>query len=378
MDTQPENTPRKGRARDRYERRRNRGMVQPSTGRSVPRQLSPAGSFKMPEIRLPQSRMILYGVGAIGFALAVVVLLGLLKNDPVEVGPNALWIGPEWTYEASDDAALDAFVERLRENQIGVLYAWVTELQADGTWRGTASFEAVKTFAERFKRAYPESELYGWVRIPVQADRLASSASQQTIADFSGRVIAEFGFDGVMLNAEPVLNNNADDFLELLRKVRSAIPDDNLLSVSVPPDWTPVDADIPVPPMIAPGTVWDEDFKRRVAILADQMVLTAYSGGLTSPDDYAAWVAYQVETFAAALADPETGTDLIIGIPTYAPELPGHDPRIENVTSAIEGIRTGMAQAGESARFVTGVAVYAEWETDDSEWAQFKIEWVDG
>lgn len=385
MDTQPTPSPRKGRARERYERRRacQEGMTQPTAGRSVPRQLKPAGGFELPKISFPQSRMILYGISAVAFAVIVVFVLGQLKSEPVETDPNAIWIGTEWTYEQPDDQALNDLVRRLREHEIGTVYAWVSWLQEDGSWRGATNFEAIKTFVQQFNQVYPEAELYGWIGFPVNVGdddgyRLDDDELQQKVADFSQRVVTDFGFDGVFLNVEPVWNGNAADFLELLRKVRAAVGDTRPISVAVPPDWSPTDAEIAVPPLIIPGTIWEKAFKQRVALLADQIVVMAYNGGLSKPDDYAEWVAYQVKAYAEALSDPVTGTELVIGIPTYEAQLPAHDPRIENIETAIKGIRDGLSQAGDAASVVEGVAIYAEWETDAAEWSQFKTEWVGG
>jgi hypothetical protein len=382
----PQPSPRKGRARERYERRRARqeGAPYPAAGRSIPRQLKPAGGFELPKIPLPQSRMIFYGLGAIAFAAVLVFALGMLKPDVVVADPNAIWIGTEWTYDQPDDATLNNLVSRLRDHDVGTVYAWVSWLQEDGSWRGTANFEAVKTFVERFNEAYPEAELYGWVSFPVNVGdddgyRMDDDDLQQKVADFSQRVIGEFGFDGVHLNVEPVWNDNSPDFLELLRKVRAAVGDDTPISVAVPPDWSPADAQIPVPPLITPGTFWEKQFKQRVALLADEMVIMAYNGGLSKPEDYSEWVAYQVRSYAEALSDPVTGTELVIGIPTYdkdATEPPAHDPLIENVESAVIGIREGLAQAGDAASVVEGIAIYAEWETDATEWLEFKTDWL--
>jgi hypothetical protein len=285
MDS-PQPAPRKGRARERYERRRSRqdGVPHVAAGRSVPRQLKPAGGFELPKIILPHSRMLFYGAAAIGLAVVLVVALGMLKNDPLESDPNAIWIGTEWTYEQPDDATLNNLVSRLRDHEIGTVYAWVSWLQEDGSWRGTTNFEAVKSFVQRFNNAYPEANLYGWVSFPVDVGdedgyRMDDADLQEKVAEFSQRVVGEFGFDGVHLNIEPVWNDNAADFLELLRKVRAAVGDDSPISVAVPPDWSPTDAEIPVPPLITPGTFWDKQFKQRVALLADQIVLMAYNGG---------------------------------------------------------------------------------------------------
>ncbi len=197
---------------------------------------------------------------------------------------------------------------------------------------------------------------------------------QQNIADFSASVVTELGFDGVFLNIEPVWTDD-ENFLELLRKVRASVGDDVTISVAAPPDWSPENADIPVPPLIVPGTIWETEYKQSVALLADQIAVMAYNSGLSSPTDYEQWMAYQVAAFAQAVGELGQGTELLIGIPTYDAEPPGHDPLVENVESALDGYADGLEQAGEAASFVRGVAIYAGWTTDDLEWAQFGA-WV--
>jgi hypothetical protein len=89
-------------------------------------------------------------------------------------------------------------------------------------------------------------------------------------------------------------------------------------------------------------------------------------------------MAYQVRTIAQTVDELGGGTEIVIGIPTYDAELPGHDPNVETIPAAVEGVRSGLLQAGDAAAFVRGLGVYAGWETDDIEWASFKQSWVDG
>jgi hypothetical protein len=113
-----------------------------------------------------------------------------------------------------------------------------------------------------------------------------------------------------------------------------------------------------------------------VALLVDEMLLMAYQSGLTRADDYSVWVAYQVQSYARALDDLGTGVGLWIGVPTYEAELPAHDPDVENIKTAIDGIRSGMIQAGEAASVVRGLTIYAEWTTDNAEWSMFQTNWI--
>lgn len=372
--------PRRGKARERHQRRIERKQVTPSSSRASSRQITPAGGFKLPPIQLPDNRWLLSIPAGIAIVIVMVLFLRGLRNDPLETEPNAIWLGTEWTYEPPIDSDMEALILRLRANRIGTVYAWVSWLQDDQTWRGADNFENVKSFVQQFKRLYPEANIYGWISLPVNLgednDRLDDVEIQQTVADFSARVVSDMDFDGIFLNVEPVWDGD-ENFLELLRKVRASIPEGTPISVAAPPDWSPIDANIPVPPLIVPGTVWAKEYKQNVALLADEVVIMAYNSGLSNPGDYSTWVAYQVESFADAIADLGSGVDIMIGIPTYEAEPPGHDPTVENITSSVNGIQLGLINVGEDAQFIKGLAIYAEWETDEIEWAEFKTTWLD-
>ena len=374
--------PRRGRARERIERRHQKpspGHQPAARGRRMRSQIAPSDRFKLPEIKLPFGRPILYGVGSILLVIIVVVILGRLREGERPLPPNALWVGTNWTYQTHSDEDIQRFIRHLREHEIGTVYAWVSWLQADQTWRGVDNFENVKAFVRQFKQFYPESRLFGWVSFPVDFGpgtyRMDDETIQQAVADFSSRVIDEFGFDGVFLNIEPVWDGD-QNFLSLLRRVRAVLGTATPISVAIPPDWSPLGVDIPVPPLIVPGTEWATQYKQSVALLVDEMAVMAYNSGLSRPEDYSAWVAYQVQAFAQPIAALGGGTAVVIGIPTYDAEPPGHDPLVENVTSAAEGVRAGLAAAGDAAAFVSGVAIYADWTTDDDEWAAFRRDWL--
>ena len=372
---EPDGGSKSGSARERQQRRRQQAHAQPATTRKAPKQTAPGGRMRMPRLNLTVNRIWITIAAAVIVVIAVVVVLGRLRPTQVEAGPNAIWAGTEWTYEAPDDQTVAEFAQKLRDHDIGTVYAWVSWLQEDGTWRGTTNFPNVKHFVEQFRAAYPEATLYGWVSLPVSggADgyRLDDEGVQQAVADFSQRVVNDFGFDGVFLNVEPVWDED-ESFLSLLRGVRSALGIDALISVAAPPDWSPEGVDVPVPPLIVPGTVWSDTFKQSIALLSDEIAVMAYNSGLSTPEDYSQWVAYQVSAFARAIAQLGEGTHLVIGMPTYDAEPPGHDPLVENIASAEAGYQLGLEQAGLNASFVRGRALYAGWTTDDQEWAAFK------
>ena len=82
-----------------------------------------------------------------------------------------------------------------------------------------------------------------------------------------------------------------------------------------------------------------------------------------------------VRAFADAVDGLGGGTEIIVGIPTYDDALPGHLASVENVESAVQGVQAGIAALANPA-LVQGVAIYAEWETDPLEWAQYDSFWL--
>jgi hypothetical protein len=353
-------------------------MVQPSGVSN--RQLRAAGGFELPRIQLPSTtRLFLFGGAGLIFIIVVILGLGRFAGESLPVSlPNAIWLGPQYTYEQPNEAQVSNLIVRLREHSIGTVYAWVSLLQPTNTWSDTARLDRVRGFVDQFKRLYPEVRLYGWLSVDAQSTsdspRLADPELQRIVADFSRRMTGEFGFDGVMLNVVPVANNDVN-YLNLLRGIRSSIGDAASLAVAVPPDWSPTEAGIPRAPDIEPGTIWEQNYKQRVALISDHMVVAAYNTGFTDAADYARWMAYQVETYAIALAELQASTELLIGVPAYN-AAPLHDPLVENVESAVTGIQAGMQAAGEAGARITGIALYAEWEATERDWSQFRAMWL--
>ncbi|MFW5709267.1 MAG: hypothetical protein ACOCX5_03500 [Chloroflexota bacterium] len=392
-DQHLEQSERVSRARERQRRRRERKQqsgqtIAPAT-RRVSRQVQPARGRELPQIdrRILQSALLLVGGGL--FMVVLIIGVRLFKNDPPTVQPNALWLGTDWTYGTLEAEALDDLTDRIIDNEIGTVYARVSELNYDGTWTGRPDgsnrFAEVQddviAFVERFRTTALSRNLYGTVHVRVDIGeddgyRLDNETVQQLIADFSTRVVTTLGFDGVLLVIEPVWNND-ENFLNVLRQVRQAIGSDALLGVAVPPDWTPQEDGVPVTSLIAPGTIWDREYKQRVALVGtDHIVLQTYNSYLTDEADYSAWVAYQVRTYAEAIGDLGTSTRVLVGVPTYESILPAHDERIENISAAIVGVVRGLEDAGEMRSAIQGLALYAEWDTDEIEWEQLRSNWV--
>ncbi len=416
-----EEEPRRGTARWRHQQRKKRKQEAQRDKQMVrrtgeQRQLSPTSDsrFSLADIDWPVETLRLLGY----LLLATVLVLGMIFtlrffNPPDETAPpNAIWLGSGWSFDQPTDEDVLSLAERLQRHEIGTAYVWVTYLKEDRTWSGKtadrdpetgavlntvnpdtgepyqnqlAEMEPnIKQFVEQYNTAYPQGQLYGWISFPAGVNPLDDRMLHTRVAELSTLLVTDYGFDGIYLNVEPVTDGD-EDFLRLLRAVRLALDEvaessgqDSIpLAAAIPPDWRPSDSTIPYGPLITDVFEWSEEYKQNVSLLVDEMLIMSYQSGLQRAADYSAWVAYQTKAYAEAAATVDVGTEVLIGVPTYPAEPPGHDPAVENVQSAIVGLRSGLLQAGEAADVVRGTVIYAEWTTDADEWSAFYNNWID-
>jgi hypothetical protein len=353
-------------------------------------------AFTLPKIDVAGLGSWLYVLIAITIFIGVVVALGLFKNDEVVSYANGVWLGSEWSYTVRPSEEVTALVTRFKQHRIGMTYAYVGYLKGDNVWSGrragTNTFDEVQddvaAFVGQYRIAYPESTLMGWLGVPNDLEvtagqpyRITDPAVRAEIAAMSARVVNDLGFDGVILNVEPMPERDSAAFIALLQAVRQAIGEEGRLSVTMFADIAPSDLTVPRNRRAADTNAiaeYSRDFKQRVALLTDEIMVMAYNSSLTSPSEYVEWVAYQTQSYAEAVAELEGGAEILIGIPTYDDQGEIHLATVENIPSAVEGVLRGKQRAGTAALAITGVALYAEWTTTDDEWRLFNQFWQDG
>lgn len=379
-------SPQRGSARERHQRRRKqRESVIRRTGTA--RQITPADAPRLPTVQIAGLRWLLLAAGAIVLMAAVLVISGLINPPDTATHPNAIWLDTRWTYTERSDAEISALVQKLRENKIGVIFAYVSSMLEDATWAGLSNttnsrFNDVEprliSFVERLKTAYPEAELYAWIEVQTtdsEGYRLDSPQVQRVVADLSQRAVQVMAFKGVILDVKPVFDGNPD-FPVLIQAVRRNIGLETPLAVAIPPDLTPTDAGINLPPQIAPNTVWSIQYKQRIALQADKLVVTGYNSYLADPVDYIQWVTYQVTTYIAAMASIDTTSTLIISLPNYAARPPAHDGAVESLAAALDGVNRALPELTEAQLpLFQGVAIFTDHDLNDDEWRVYREKW---
>ncbi len=343
-------------------------------------------ALRLSALLAPRNRL---RVGAAaGIVLASGLLITALLNRGVEQLPlnNAIWLDRTWIYGDLDDARLGEFVNRLIEHGIGKAYVYVSSLGIDERWSGGAqgaagfidSRDAVARFIEAFKSKSDQLEIFAWLEIWTHLDnvdgyRLDDSNLHQNIADFSRLLVKQMGFDGVLLDVKPMFSDN-DDFIRLIQRVRTIVGPESAIAIAVTADLTPHDLRLQNIPSIAPGTMWSSNFKQRVLVSADEVVLLMYQSYRQEPLDYVNWVAYHIETYVN-LTEPST--EILVSVPNYGGASNAHNPAIETMANAFDGVSEGLRRLDEERRaLVTGIAIYSDEQLSQADWNVFREQWL--
>ena len=370
---------------DRPSERRRRRQAQAMATQGSDKQ-APARQKSAPSTQMPRRRLL---IGTSLAALVIVVgiigsaLFGSQTPPPLN---NAIWLGKSWTYTNRSEGEISEFASQLQQNQIGKIYAYVSTLNISNRWSGgpagndsfMQSQDDVVYFRETLKEAFPQSEIYGWIEIwttssTPDAYRFDDPDFRARVADFSQVMVDELGFDGVFLDVKPLFSGD-DNFIQLIRHVRSAVGLDVPIAVALSPDLMPPDANLASIPRIAPGAFWAEADKQQVMVSVDEIAVQMYQSYRSDPVDYINWVAHHVETYASL---PNADTRILISIPYYQTESAAHDPTVETIAAALDGINVGLSRLDEETRAVlTGVAIYADQTPGAEQWAVYNEKWL--
>ena len=320
--------------------------------------------------------------------LAVVLALRLINPPETDLPPNAIWLNKAWSYQEHSNEELLLLTNDLREHNIGTIYIETSTLTSDGTWSGADNGRFIdiepqlETLLDQLREAYPNVELYAWITVPsmVQGEngpenRLGRTQIQNSVAEFSQRMIEQVGFDGILLDVKPVFEES-EEYIDLLRTVKRQIGIETSLAVAVPPDLTPTGTTLNLPGLIAAGTEWSPEYKRRVALLANQIVITAYNSYQTNPVDYIQWVTYQINSYVDVLANLNSTTTVLIGVPNYSDRSDPHDPDIESLAAGLDAAVLAYDGLDENGReYFSGVAIYTDSLLTDAAWTIYRQRW---
>ena len=320
-------------------------------------------------LRVGAGLLVLAGVGLVWLGFAPT---GDDRPHPFNHDRNAVWLEHRWLEREQPEAEMEALFARLESR--GVAYAFPHLIPFNAAGRlPLHSRPQMRAFLATARRIAPGLKLLPWVggvrrgyrrTRPGSVDLGDLGQRQRIVAECRGLI--DEGFDGVHVNIEPV-SDGSDDFLALLRALRTAVGPDRILSLSA---IRPAPFAIPV----APNFVWTTDYYGRVAGVADQIVVMAYDTALPTESLYRRYVAYAAQAGTEAILKAHSPARLLMGVPTYDETGVMHRARVETPENAILGIVAGLRGLGGGGTF-EGVALYAEWTTDPAEWAVYERLW---
>ncbi len=358
-----------------------------SRGKGTSGHLGQRRAIRLSALLAPRNR--LRAAAATGIVLAAGAVLASLAFRNSETAPlqNAIWLDRTWTYGELDSDRLRGFTNQLVDNQIGTAYSYVSSLGIDNRWtggiQGKSSFMDSRPIVDNFVRAFKSHNdnlrVFGWIEIWTHLDqddgyRLDDTNLHSNIADFCRLLVTQLGFDGVLLDVKPLFSDN-NDLISLIRRVRSAVGIEVPIAVAVTADLTPHDLGLQNIESIAPGTMWSDNFKKRVMVSADEVILLMYQSYRRELLDYVNWVAYHVETYINAM---ETPTNVLVSIPNYGGASSAHDPEIETMEKALDGVIEGLRRLDEEQRsLLTGIAIYSDEQLSQSDWTTFRELWLE-
>ena len=309
------------------------------------------------------------------------LLLGLLLLDYLAYpflarpgGPtrnraeNGLWLRYTWYFGQKSDADVQGLAQRLQAEQIRYAYFHVRSITTSGTLKFHDP-DTARRLVSTLHRQAPAVKLFAWVYV--------GNANGEGGVDLSKRdvrramvgearwLVTACGFDGIQWDYE-ICPNGDEGFLRLLRETRAALPPGKTLSAAVPM-WLPR-------PLGRFG--WSDDYFAQVAVSCDQMAVMCYDTGCYLPRAYVALVHQQVVHVSSAVTRGNPRCLVLFGLPTYGRGGLSHHAYAENVRMALIGVREGLADPRASPVVVAGVAPFADYTTQPSEWRTYEDWWL--
>lgn len=290
---------------------------------------------------------------------------------PFNQDRNAVWLEHRWLERAHEPAEMRALFERLERR--GVIYVFPHIIPFDRAGRLPAhDREQMRLFLATARQTAPGMKVLPWVgglRVGYKRMRpgtidLSNLTQRQTIVAECRGLIDE-GFDGIHLNVEPVDDGNVD-FLAMLRALRTAVAPGMISLSAIRPG--------PLRVPIAPNFFWTPEYYLRVAEQADQVVTMTYDTALPTAPSYRRYLAWSSETVTRQFDAAHVRARVLVGVPTYDQTGLMHRAGVETPENALLGVVAGLRGLGVGGTF-EGVALYAEWTTDQSEWETYERIW---
>lgn len=284
---------------------------------------------------------------------------------------NGLWLRYYWyAGKHQSQKEWDDMLERLRVNQIKYAYFHVLTTKSDGSLKMRRQAGAIKITNAVHERV-PGTKAIAWVYVGAAPQRdgldLSKPDVRKKLIQEALWLVNDCGFDGIQWDYE-FCSNGDRGLLALLDETRAVLKPTQLLGVDTP--------------MWYPNTLWgwNDQYFREVAARCDQLCVMCYDSYLYLPRAYAWLMSQQVvhvsQAVAAANKSGMAHCEAIFGLPTYEDATLAHRARCESLANSLRGLNQGLSSAETVGDVIGGVALFADYTTDDVEWDTYRKYWL--
>lgn len=286
---------------------------------------------------------------------------------------NAIWLRHQWVGESHTEAEYRELANLLKNMNISDAYFHVGPLNSEGNIE-KEKYQFANTLVDALNSHYRELNVQAWIG---QVEKKGggpldiSDASTRDNVVNTAKTFTDIGFEGIHYNIEPIYSGD-ENIIDLLKRTKTAT-DGKLVSIASDELEMFPGAERLVRLFSKQVGFWNRDYYVQVSQEADQIAVMMYDTAIPFPSIYAEMVEWQTKNL---LREVGKETTLFMGVPTYEDRRITFNPRAENMSSALTGIKKGLANYSENQLENFGVAIYAEWTTDETEWKTYQSLWL--
>ncbi|MHB1458015.1 MAG: glycosyl hydrolase family 18 protein [Armatimonadota bacterium] len=288
----------------------------------------------------------------------------------MNLGENGLWLRYTWYFGEHTKADISRLATHLQSQQISYAYFHVRSVIRDGSLHYRYPTQA-RTLTSQLHMKAPKVKILAWIYAGnaignSTSVNLSDKAVRHKMVDEAVWLTTRCGFDGIQWDYE-ICNDGDPGFLALMRETRAALPEGKLLSTA-----TPIYAIVPIRRL-----GWSESYFAEVAGTCDQLCVMVYDTAMVLPRAYVIMMRNQIRLVTRSVAKGNPNCRVLIGLPTYDNHTPSHNPAAENLALALKGVCEGLADHRTELSVFAGVAIFADYTTDNTEWQIYRDWWLD-
>lgn len=244
---------------------------------------------------------------------------------------------------------LDDFsrLDKLKEHNIKYLFVDIGDTGENG--RIETPEEEISSFLNLIG-LYERQNNYDFILLPYSE---INSYIYGITPSFIGNFVDDYqnlvslGFDGLLVDIEPIPFDKRDAYIDLLEKLDNSLPNDAIISVYAGSledsqnEWE-----------------WNYTFYREVSEKADLISMPGYDLDLPDKEQYQDYIKEQVRR----IASENWNSYFLFAVPTHK-EFP------ETIENALSAYKAGLEKYPEN-NFL-GICIFSEWTITNEGWATF-------